>query len=107
MKAAATDEEKYIKLLEERVDEIQQQLANEQKRTTPPIADEELLYKYLAYQLQFNSSSHVPNQWRFTDAKCTTKAESYIRNLNLVARGTVAIDDKYMDFIVDAVKKYK
>jgi len=96
---------KYIKLLEERVEELQQQLANEQKKKSPTMVSEELIVKYLAHVLQINSGDKVPTIYRWGPAKCLAKAESSTKAVYNISKRVIEVDQKYIDIIQEAMQK--
>lgn len=98
-------EEKYVKLLEERVEELQQRLSDEQKRTAPLLTDNELVKRYIASQIQINCGSHIPATYRYTPAKCETKAKTSSTLLCNIVNGAFKVEQKYIDYVEEAMRK--
>jgi hypothetical protein len=99
-----TIDKKYIKLLEERVEELQQRLTAEEKKKAPSLGDNELAVKFIASQIQLNCSDKIPVTYRYTKAKCVTKATNSVKCLHGLSTGKITVAQEYLDYVKEAMK---
>lgn len=100
-------EVKYVKCLEERIEELTTRLAVEEKRTAPGMSAEDIIVKYIAHNLQFNAGDKVPAPYRWNDVKCEEKSARSAMVVNGIRSGRISIDQKYIDMVIEAMKKIK
>lgn len=99
-------EKRYVKMLEDRVEELTTRLSAEEKKKTISISDHEFAIKMIAWELQINSSDKIPSAFRFDANKRKTRAITRVKHLKAIWRNA-EIDEQYIKIVKDAIEEFE